>query len=155
MRQLKDLNLSCNPISKEQNYQFKVKEILPSLKYLDDIHIGAIEAEEEIKIIDTKPTKESFVVLDEKYFILSKFAKFSIPVDELEMLGDEALDCIGEEDDEDTILKKQIKRHERKNEVFEKETFDLFDDWQDSELDYDSEADNSKFKETKQKMAKS
>ena len=152
--QLKDLNLSWNPISKEQNYQFKVKEMLQNLKYLDDMHIGAIEEEKsnEIPIISSK---ESFIVLDEKYFVLSKFAKFSISIDELELLADQALDWIGEEDDEDTILKKQVKRHERKNEAFEKETFDLFYDCQDSEFENDSEFDNPKLRESKQKMSKS
>lgn len=152
--QLKDLNLSRNPIAKEQNYQFKVKEMLKNIKYLDDIHIGAI-VEEQTDEAPPNLIHDSFTVLDEKYFVLSKFGKFKISVDELEELADQALNCIGEEDDEDTILKNQIRRHERKNEAFEKETFDLFDDCNDSEFEYDTENDNPKGKETRQKMSKS
>lgn len=152
--QLKDLNLSWNPIAKEQNYQFKIKEMLHNLKYLDDTHVGAITEGEPIELI-SKLSNDSFTVLDEKFFILSKFGKFRIAIDELETLAEQALNCIGEEDDEETILKNQIRRHERKNEAFEKETFDLFDDCNDSEFEYEMENDNPKLRESKQKMSKS
>jgi hypothetical protein len=65
--------------------------MLPNIKYLDDMHVGAIQ-EGEQKEVATKISKDSFIVLDEKYFVLSKFAKFSISIEELEHLADQALD---------------------------------------------------------------
>ena len=52
-KQLEYLCLKDNPISKEPNYNQKIKEILPQLKKLDDIeinkHINNKDIKEEIK----------------------------------------------------------------------------------------------------------
>lgn len=151
---LVDLNISNNPISNDQNYQNRVKELLPQLKYLDDLHIGAIRTDQPI-LSYSKLEDFSLSVIEEKYFILSKFSKFSIGIDELEQLAAEALDWITDEEHEETILKTQIKRHERKNEAFENETFEMFDAWQDSEFDNDYDLDSSKLNDTQQKMFRS
>ena len=44
-----EVNLDCNPISKETNYQYRVKEIIRQVRYIDNIHVDAIEPEEEKK----------------------------------------------------------------------------------------------------------
>ena len=151
---LTDLNLSNNPISNYQNYQNRVKELLPQLRFLDDLHIDAIN-KDEVVLPQFKFVKDTLTVIEEKFFILSKFSKFSFKIDELENLADEALDWIGEEDNEEMIIKLQVKRHERKNEAFEKETFEMFDEEQDSLFDNDSYLDNSKLIDTKQRMFRS
>lgn len=68
-------------------------------------------------------------------------------------LADEALEQISKEDDELTIIKKQVRRPERKNEAFEKETFDIFEDYIDSDQENDPE--DSKQNDTKKRMYRS
>lgn len=73
--QLIDVNLSENPISKEHNYQNRVKEMLRQVKYIDDIHVDAIEPQgERIDFLEDELLEQK--VADEKRFILSKFTKF-------------------------------------------------------------------------------
>lgn len=51
------------------------------------------------------------------------------------------------------IIKKQVRRPERKLEAFEKETFDIFEDFNDSE--FESEPEESKHTDTKKRMYRS
>lgn len=74
--QLVDINLSNNPISKEKNYLNSVKELLGQVKYIDDIHVNAIEADPVNQYSSDFPVQE-YEILEEKIFILSKFTKFS------------------------------------------------------------------------------
>lgn len=57
--------------------------------------------------------EEDFVeasVVEEKVFVLSKFAKFSVlKFSDLIRLADEAIRAMPEEDDEDALIKKNIK----------------------------------------------
>ncbi len=50
-----------------------------------------------------------------------------IKFNEMITLASEATGNMPEEDDEDVMIKKKIKNHDRKSKAFEKETFDLFD----------------------------
>ena len=129
--------------------------MLKQIKYLDDLHVKAIEHEEPPYEIENLG-KESLTVLEEKLFVLSKFSPFGcFKVDDLERWADEALDAMGEEDSEENILKKHVKRHDRKNEAFEKETFDLMEDYVDSDAENEIEQETNKTKDTKQKMWRS
>lgn len=103
------------------------------MKYIDNIHVDAIEAEEEEKFIEQDLIEARTV--EEKVFILSKFAKFSIlRYNDLISLANEAISSMPEEDAEDVLIKKKIKNHDRKSKAFEKETFDVFDYEDETEL---------------------
>ena len=116
-----------NPISSEQNYQNRVKETLRHLKFIDDLHVGVISP---FEVRPTSPDlKDNFSLAKEKNYVLSKFANFDfLKFEEINKLADDAIEMIDKEDSEEVIIMKQVKRHERKNEAFEKETFDIFDD---------------------------
>lgn len=149
---LHDLNLSMNPISSEQNYQNRVKETLRHLKFIDDLHVGVISP---FEVRPTSPDlKDNFSLAKEKNYVLSKFANFDfLKFEEINKLADDAIEMIDKEDSEEVIIMKQVKRHERKNEAFEKETFDIFDDWNESEPD--SEQEDAKDTDTKKRMWRS
>lgn len=152
--QLMDINLSWNPISSEQNYQNRVKEMLRQVKYIDDDHVDAIEPE-DTTIEKSDSFLEEINAMEEKIFVLSKFAKFQfLSVDDLQSWAEEALKWIHEEDDEGTLIKKKVKRHDRKNEAFEKETFEVFD-YNDDELENEELPDDSTPKDVKKKMWRS
>lgn len=89
--QLTDVNLSSNPVAKEHNYLNRVKEMLRQVKYIDDIHVEAIEPEDS-----TGHTADSVIkecdILEERIYVLSKFSKFRFfNVDDLQHWADEAL----------------------------------------------------------------
>ena len=69
-KQLESLSLKDNPITKEQNYQKRIKEILPQLKRLDDIELNKI-INKEIKISIKNDKK-----IDKLNMITSKLIKF-------------------------------------------------------------------------------
>ena len=70
-KQLESLSLKDNPISKEQNYQKRIREILPQLKRLDDIELNKI-INKEIKISMKNDSKK----IDKLNMITSKLIKF-------------------------------------------------------------------------------
>lgn len=70
-KQLESLSLKDNPITKEQNYQKRIKEILPQLKRLDDIELTK-NINKEIKISMKNDAKK----IDKLNMITSKFIKF-------------------------------------------------------------------------------
>lgn len=153
--QLQDINLSSNPISEEHNYQNRVKEMLRQVKYIDDFHVNAIEPE---------PAKQDYLeeamleykIADEKQFILSKFAKFDcLQLNEIFCLADEALQKLPQDEKDDGLVKKKVKRHERKYEAFEKETFEVFDYGNDDGSDIDDFPDENTPKDIKKKMWRS
>lgn len=90
LSKLTEISLAFNPIAKDKNYQNKVKEILTQVRYIDDVHVGAIEYLEPL-VFPKEYQANAFSILDEKLFVLSKFAKFSISVDSLEAWADEAI----------------------------------------------------------------
>lgn len=103
--------------------------MLPRVTFIDGIHSEDIkplidEEEDEAESID-----EHFGY-QEKFFILSKFVKFDhiLDIEECQKLANEAISHMAEEDDELMIIKNHVRRPERKNEAFEKETFDIFED---------------------------
>lgn len=59
------------------------------------------------------------------------------------------------EDNEDNLLKKKIKKHERKYKAFEKETFDVFDYNDNDELENEEFPDDNTPKEVKARMWRS
>lgn len=70
-KQLESLSLKDNPITKEQNYQKRIREILPQLKRLDDIELNKI-INKEIKISMKNDSKK----IDKLNMITSKLIKF-------------------------------------------------------------------------------
>jgi hypothetical protein len=110
--------------------------MLSQVKYIDDIHIDAIDPDDEpTDFLEDELLEHK--IADEKRFILSKFTKFDIfSAKRLFDYAADALQLMPSEDNEENLLKKKVKRHERKNKAFEKETFDVFD------YDYDDELDN-------------
>ena len=129
---LHEVNLEMNPICQDFDYKNRVKQCLPNVKYIDETYRDAIMAAEPEEIESTDVISE-LDWIDELAYILPKFAGFSqFGLQELENMAKEALKQMGSEDDELMIIKKQVRRPERKNEAFEKETFDIFDDFHDS-----------------------
>lgn len=103
-----EVHLEWNPIAKEPNYHNRVKEIIRQVRYIDNIHVDAIEPEEDKQFVEHDFVEAS--VVEEKVFVLSKFAKFSIlKFDDLIRLADEAIRAMPEEEDEDALIKKSIK----------------------------------------------
>jgi len=128
--------------------------MLRQIKYLDNYHIDAIEPEEDKDSLDDKLLEAS--IAREKTFILSKFAKFhNFSVDELLSWAKDALNAMPEEDDEDLLIKKKIKKPERKHKAFEKETFDVFDYENENELENEDSPDENTPKDIKKKMWRS
>jgi hypothetical protein len=67
-----------NPISNDQNYQNRVKELLPQVTYIDDRHRDLVFSLE----VDTNESlrelvKDDFKAVSDKNFVLAKFARFS------------------------------------------------------------------------------
>jgi hypothetical protein len=153
---LVDVNLSWNPISREHNYQNRVKQLLSQVKFIDDFYIDAIKPEDE-SIDRTNLNIYEYDVAEERQFILSKFAKFScLKIDDLLEWTQEALDSIHEEDSEEMLIKKKVKRHDRKSEAFQKETFDVFDyNDRDDELENEEISDDASTKDTRKQMYRS
>lgn len=89
--QLTDVNLSWNPVTKESNYLNRVKEMLRQVKYIDDVHVDAIEPEEPLDKSGDTLIKECDI-LEERIYVLSKFAKFRcFSIDDLQHWADESL----------------------------------------------------------------
>ena len=98
---LVDVNLSWNPISRERNYQNRVKQLLPQVKFIDDFYVEAIRPEEEPAEAADLNILE-YDIAEERQLILSKFAKFScFKLDDLLAWAQEALESIHEEGDEE------------------------------------------------------
>jgi hypothetical protein len=113
--------------------------MLPQVTYIDDLHRNLIFPAPEVDELD-ELEDDSLKAFEESSFIIQKFTGFSqFGLIELEKLAKEALDQMETEDDELMIIKKQVRRHERKNEAFEKETFDLFDDYIDTDIENEPE----------------
>lgn len=76
---LEDINLSMNPLSNEQNYQNRVKEMLQQVKRIDDIHVDFIRPQEESTAAESlnQLAKDKEVTYNEIEFLLSKFDKFT------------------------------------------------------------------------------
>jgi len=92
LQKLIDINLSMNPLSKDQNYQNRAKEILSQVKYIDDIHVGAISSIESQPLLQDL-LKDNNDAFEERNVVLSKFARFScLNFLEIEKIADEALD---------------------------------------------------------------
>ena len=70
-KQLESLSLKENPISKEQNYFQKIKELLPQLKKLDDIELNK-NLNKENKILSKTDNKK----IDKLNMITNKFIKY-------------------------------------------------------------------------------
>ena len=70
-KQLESLSLKDNPITKEQNYQKRIREILPQLKRLDDVELNKI-INKEIKMSMKNDSKK----IDKLNMITSKLIKF-------------------------------------------------------------------------------
>jgi len=152
-----DLNLSYNPITTESDYQNRVKEMLSQVKFIDDFNVEAIEP--DLVTCDRTPLMvDEYQIAEIKQFVLSKFTKFPcFKVQDLLEWADEALQLIHEEDDEQTLIIKKVKRHDRKSETFQKETFEVFDyedDTDEIESD-DNHEDRSEATDTKKHMWRS